>query len=270
MSKAYIDTTILTNILLKRRWPAGAESESALKRYSSTELPEYAIKEFKKGPLAIFVWLHNKLVLTQSVALTIAALQKVAPTPQKYRVSTALEALSEAMRVAGKQMSRELVERYGGAARADRVNCDEYRLALKALIYRAWERRRRVTSRVIQPLSCYTEAKPFEERGVIKLDPKKCQPDPECCLGPSMRGDTIALQALKAAVKRQSPKAENERRSRALQDLIAKKSMTEKMCSDLGDAVFVFFAPSDSVILTTNTADFELLANAVGKKVDKP
>jgi hypothetical protein len=55
-----------------------------------------------------------------------------------------------------------------------------------------------------------------------------------------------------------------------LQDLIAKKSMTERMCNDLGDAVFVFFAPSDSVILTTNAADFELLANAVGKKVDKP
>src|SRR5437879_2347183 len=130
MSKAYVDTTVLTNVLLKRRWPAGREALGALKRYSATELPEYAVKEFKKGPLAVFVWLHNKLVTTRSVAHTVAAIRRVAPTPQRYRVSTALEALAEAMRAAGAETPKEFAEKYGVAARSDRVNCDEYRLAL--------------------------------------------------------------------------------------------------------------------------------------------
>jgi hypothetical protein len=173
MSKAYVDTTILTNVLLKRRSPAGVVAEAALKRYSVTQLPEYAVKEFKKGPLSVFVWLHNELASTRSVADTVAAIQKVSPTPQRYRVSTALEALSETMKATGAQTPKELLEKYGEAAKSDRVNCDEYRLALKALIYRAWTRHRRVTSAAVQPLSCYTVAKPFEDRGTAATRPQE-------------------------------------------------------------------------------------------------
>ena len=46
--------------------------------------------------------------------------------------------------------------------------------------------------------------------------------------------------------------------------------MTERMCDDLGDAIFAFFAPPGSVILTTNMRDFEPLAGALGKSVEKP
>jgi hypothetical protein len=270
MSKAYVDTTVLTDILLKRRWPAGMDADAALKRYSETQLPHYAIKEFKKGPLAVFVWVHNKLVTTRSVADTVAAIQKVSPTPQRYRVSTALEALREAMRAAGAETPKALLERYGETARSDRVNCDEYRLALKALIYRAWARHRRVASAIVQPLPCYTAAKPFEDRGLLSLEPTKCRPAHECCLGGPMRADPAALKALKTTVDKQPPKAEIARRAEALASLLANKTMTEKMCDDLGDAVLAFFAPSDSVILTTNTRDFEPLAGALGKKVERP
>jgi len=270
MAKAYIDTTVLTDVLLKRRWPAGIKAEAALKGYSVTELPEYAVKEFKKGPLSVFVWLHNKLVITRSVAHTVAAIQRVSPTPQRYRVSTALEALAEAMRDVGTQTSGELLEKYGEAAKSDRVHCDQYRLALKSLIYRAWSRHRRVTSAVVQPLSCYTAVKPFEERGLLRLEPKKCRPAHECCLGPSMRANQKALKALRAATEAQPTKAENVRRSQALASLLASKTMTEKLCDQLGDAIIVFFAPPDSVILTTNTRDFEPLAEALGKRVANP
>jgi hypothetical protein len=204
------------------------------------------------------------------VADTVAAIQRVSPAPQRYRVSTALEALSEAMRATGAQTSREHIEKYGEAASADRVNCDEYRLALKALIYRAWRRHRRVVSAIVQPLSCYTVAMPSEDRGLLRLEPKKCQPTHECCLGASMRADQAGLKALKATVDKQPAKAENARRSGALASLLANKPMTEKMCDDLGDAIFVFFAPADAVILTTNTRDFEPLAGALGKAVGKP
>ncbi len=85
-----------------------------------------------------------------------------------------------------------------------------------------------------------------------------------------MRADPAALRALKTTVDKQPSKAENARRSGALASLLANKPMTEKMCDDLGDAVLAFFAPPDSVILTTNTRDFEPLAGALGKSVEKP
>jgi hypothetical protein len=85
-----------------------------------------------------------------------------------------------------------------------------------------------------------------------------------------MRADPTSLKALKAAVDKQASKPENARRSRALDALLANKAMTERICDDLGDAILVFFAPPDSVILTTNLRDFEPLAGAVGKSAEKP
>jgi hypothetical protein len=270
MSKAYVDTTVLTNAVLKRNSPLGVAAQAALKSYATTQLPEYAIKEFKKGPLATFVWLHNKLATTRSMRQTITAIQRISATPQRYRTSTALEALAESSQVAGKQASIEMVKKYGDSARLDQVNCDECRLALKALIYRAWARHRRIASEVVQPLTCYTTSKPIEDRGLIKLEHKRCSPSGECCLGPALRADANALRAMKAVVDSQPPRAEGLRRSKALSDLLAKKPMAEKACDDLGDAVIAFFAPPDSTILSTNLRDFQPLSLALGKKVEAP
>ncbi len=49
-SKAFVDTTILTNRLIKFR-EEKKEAKDALAKYEITELPVYAIKEFKAGPL---------------------------------------------------------------------------------------------------------------------------------------------------------------------------------------------------------------------------
>lgn len=268
MPKAYIDTTVLTNALLKRNWPLGKAAIAGIARYASSSLPVYAIKEFKGGPLANYVYVHNKLVSTQSLAQTIAAIHGV--VRKRYQVSTALEALAEAARAAGGATTSQLEQKYGEKARSDRVNCDEYRLALKALIFRAWERRRKVTSYVIQPLACYSEEKPFEKQGLIRLDPKRCDPKPECCLALAFRADTRQRRALERAIQEEPQKPENARRLQALASLRSGKPMTEKMCRDLGDAIFAFFAPADCTILTTNRRDFDPLAASVGKNVDSP
>jgi hypothetical protein len=75
-SKAYVDTTVLTDALLKQG-PQGAVARGALKTYSETILPVYAIREFKAGPLNYWVWLHNKLVLTKSVSKTLDAISAI-------------------------------------------------------------------------------------------------------------------------------------------------------------------------------------------------
>jgi len=66
MAKAYLDTTILVDILLKNGFEPGQKAQQALEKFDKVELHGYAIKEFKAGALKNFAWMHNKLVATKS------------------------------------------------------------------------------------------------------------------------------------------------------------------------------------------------------------
>ena len=65
MSEAFVETTVLTNALLKPG-PTANAAKSAIRSFQTSLLPVYAIKEFKAGPLSHYVWLHGKLFTTNS------------------------------------------------------------------------------------------------------------------------------------------------------------------------------------------------------------
>jgi hypothetical protein len=65
------------------------------------------------------------------------------------------------------------------------------------------------------------------------------------------------------------PSAEADRRLKALKALKGNK-LTAKDCIGLGDAVFAFFAPNQSAILTTNIKDHAPLAASLGKQAISP
>jgi hypothetical protein len=272
MSKAFIDTTVLFDALIKTG-EKGKTAKAALKRYDETEVPVYAFKELKAGPLANFVWFHNKLVLTKSYQRALEVLQRTSLGPKKYTVATALEALAEGARANRNLTSADLVARYGDKARLDSINCDLWRFAIRTAIEKAWKRRRKLTTRVAVPLSCYREADPFEENGVIKLEPTSCVVNPECCLAAEMKARPSDLRKLIDAIDKEPEKPENKRRRKVLKEMsrIPKRYIvTNKECRDLGDAIFALFAPNDSVILTTNVRDHKPLAEALGKSVEEP
>src|SRR5208337_350174 len=95
MSKAFIDTTVLTDALIKTGEVRKSAIE-AIRKFSVTELPVFAIKEFKAGPLKNFAWMHNKLVTVASFERALDALHRMSRTPRRYTTSTAIEALREA------------------------------------------------------------------------------------------------------------------------------------------------------------------------------
>lgn len=271
MSKAYLDTTILTDALLKPG-ELGKAAKAAIRRYDTTELPVYAIKEFKAGPLKNFAWMHNTLVSTGSFKGSLRALQRMSRTPKTYLTSTALEALTEASDSIGSMTGPELIQKYGKVATLDSVQCDEYRYAIRMSISKAWKRRRKVTTRTIQELTCYREAEPFEERGLIILEPYRCKEQEGCCLAPALKQDLDSVRKLRDAVDAQPKNEERRKRYQALREIARKPKteVTEKMCRHLGDAMFAFFAPQDATILTTNIKDHEPLANSLGKQVERP
>lgn len=272
MAKAYVDTTVLTDALLKVG-PLNAAATAAIQSFTETQLPVYAIKEFKAGPLTHFVYFHNKLVETNSYVTALQSLARLAATPQRAKLATSIEALATAENDIAAELSQEVQSKYGASSEPDRVQCDVHRLALKRRIFNSWRNRRGVTTSIVLPLSCYAETGPVESRnGLIGLPNRVCPKGADCCLRAELIKEPDALQKLRNAIDSQDPKRENQKRAQVLRKLkrTPDRPISDNECRNLGDAVFAFFAPADAKILTTNVKDHEPLAQALGKSVQKP
>jgi len=259
MSDAYVDTTVLADVLLKPGLAKQQKAKAALGRYQRTLLPVYSIKEWKAGALDYFAYFHDKLVQTKSLRNTFRAISSL---PRGNRKDTSWEALAAA--ASGS---------FSGPGNGDREQADSYRLSLERLIIRSWRKRRKVTTHVVDELPCYVEAEPHIGRnGYFDLSPQKCEPDQECCLGPLLTSKPELLEALRKSIPESSSRAEDIRRRQALKQLIKrpKDKVDRKTCINLGDAIFAFFCPQNAVVLTTNLRDHAPLAEALGKTAEKP
>jgi len=266
MTNAYVETTVLTDVLLKPRTPKQQRAEAALARYAKTLLPVYSIKEWKAGPLRNFAYLHDKLSITGSLRDTLQAVSVLARGSHKQ--ATSIEAMTAAATVSSAQGEARSAMRAG-----DREMADRYRLALASLIIRSWHRRRKVTSEVVDELPCYAEVEPFVGKdGLFELKPWDCERDQECCLGPRLKAEPKLLIALRDSIPENSGRREDQRRRAALKRLIKhpKEIVDRETCRDLGDAIFAFFCPKGAVVLTTNLRDHRPLAESVGKVAEKP
>ena len=270
MTRAVIDTTVLTDILLNSG-DASDEAKNALSQFDHTLLPVYAIKEFKAGPLSNFAWMHNKLVTLDSYEKSLFALQRMSLTPKRYTTATALQGLQNAAKSIGHQTTSDLQSKYGADATLDKILCDEFRLSIRYAIVNAWKKRRKITTDVIQTLTCYREVPPTEKRGLLDLKPTGCTGESGCSMASTMKSKPDELKAMRNAIV-QSDKTENKRRAKVLRQLYRKpkSSISNKDCRYLGDAVFVFLAQPEDVILTTNINDHVLLADAVSKRALSP
>jgi hypothetical protein len=270
MSKAYVETTILTNVLLKPNSRKQTAAISALNRYDETLLPVYSIKEWKAGPLDHYAYVHDKLVQTRSLAYTFAAINSLNPITEARAKSTAPEAFEAAARLDSAQPSSNHVH-----AGHDEEMADRYRLALASLIVRSWRKRRKLTTKTIQDLECYTEAEPkIGKDGFFDLTPNECSRERHCCLWDELRlkKNHDLLIKLRDSIPENSQRYEDRNRRKALKHLIntPKIPLNREECRWLGDAVFAFFCPQDAIILTTNLRDHRPLARAIAKSAERP
>ena len=271
MTRAFVDTSVLTNVALKIG-KIRNDSLAALSRYDSTELPVYAIKEFKAGPLYNWVWIHNKLKVGGSVMDAVQAIQKLHPL-QAHRKATALEALVISSNSVKDETVGWWLRKYGESAKPEAIRADRIRISMRRRIMRAWAARRSITTAVVQPLGCYDEVAPFEGKdGLLTAEPFKCRSAKDCQMAAEMKARASDLILIRDALSLIKNKPENSRRLSTIRDLVRlpKREITEAMCRSLGDSVFAMLAPADSVILTTNDSDHRPLAEALGKRVETP
>jgi hypothetical protein len=265
--KTVVDTTVFTDVLLKAD-AQRTKGELALKNSSETLLPEYALKEFKGGPLHYYVWYHNKIVEASSWPEAISVIRNNIGM-RRNLPATALQAVGDFLGSIGKELPADIGTRYPGMT-LETAQLTELRTWLKQRIARAWRKRRKVTTAVISPLSCYVE-KDIETTSSGQLDdaPLKCGVL-DCCLRERYRRRLAEIQKLEDACT--GTKQEIVRRRQALNRLRRHptRAYEERHCRALGDAVFALDCPSGGEILTTNVVDHAPLADALNISVRTP
>jgi hypothetical protein len=267
-NKAFLDTTILADALLKQRGQ-GPAARAALTKFQETQLPVYAIKEFKAGILSYYVWFHNKVVVAPRWEDVIDAIRSL--WRQRNRQAAGLQALSDFESSIGKAMPARLAAKYPHSDESA-IKKDEARLWLKTLIMSAWRKRRSLTTRVVAPLSCYPETDiVLSVNGTLDARPVDCPVD-DCCLREPLSRRQEDLKRMFEAIKSLPDKEETMKRRHVLKQLsrTPKRPLSPDDCRNLGDAVFALQCPADAVILTTNIVDHEPLARAVGRTAATP
>jgi hypothetical protein len=267
MVKAFLDTTVLTDALLKQ----GDDHKRAIfsfGRYDELLVPGYAIKEFKQGPLRYYVWLHNKVVTTNRWGDAVFSIPTVI---RQHNLSmTAMRAVADftnSMAVAN-VLAGELP---ANGARFHELQTREARIWLKTKISLAWRKRGKAPFVSTAPLDCYALTRPREtENGLIDNKPTKCTLGP-CCLLQQFVAAADATAQLEN-VCQQSLKPEMLKRGKVLRAIRRHphRELDENQCRTLGDAVFALQCPENAVVLTTNIADHQPLAAALGKQVEIP
>jgi len=267
--KSFVDTTILVDYLLKSG-ETKTTAKAAVEKCSESFLPQYAIKEFKAGALQYFVWFHNKLSQTNSFLNSIMALQRLSVTPQRNRLSTAIQALYESYKLLSNKPLDHLIKVYGDKAKVDNVLCDRFKLTLKRKIISSWKNRRKFTTKTGNELECYTEIGPNFSNNLFSLKPNKCITT-KCCLSEKYRELSDDLEKIKNVISN-LPKDEHKKRFKILREFLRKKNyvLSDSECRKLGDIYFVCFCPRESFILTTNVTDHSLMAEVLDKNVKAP
>lgn len=211
MVSAFIETTVLTNLLLKKD---GSElaAQSAIGKYADAVVHQFAWKEFKRGPLKNFVWAYNKLADTKSFLDTLAALQRMSLSPHRYITATAIQAFHTAFSEMFSPGSlASLQAQYGQKADLDQLHADAIRLELKRTIVTSWNKRHSLFGGPSEPLPCYPDKDLVQKGSRIEIDPRDCGKGSDCCLRARLDGRRKDLAAAKDALPDDQRKETRER-----------------------------------------------------------
>jgi hypothetical protein len=191
-------------------------------------------------------------------------------TQQRYKTSTALEAVTAMFDFIGSFRIDELAARYGGDQTVDRIWADFMRVEFRKAIVKAWDSREKV-GKIVDRLDCYPNQALSEREDRISLHPNQCR-EPRCRVQKLLVAQMKELKAVYVALLRQPDKAENIKRHQVLRDIQKRptETISNQQCRNIGDAYFVIACPVGAELVTTNVDDFAPLADVLGKQVRSP
>lgn len=269
MPGAFLDTTIVVHAAEDAE-PAKAEAIASIAAHPPAKVPYYAYRELLAGRIRILCEAHNKLHASGNAAEALLGLLRTSPAEGRKREAR-IQALSESL--------KEVFNSNPFGSRNDEKR--EMLQALMLRVGRLWKRSRSLKNvEAVQFLACFNDGKVScgtagELRG--PGDSFNCRKQERCAAAAYLYDDTSSLVAMIDALhpSKLTPAAakknENSQRRKALKELHVRgpKTFSKNLCRALGDAYFAGMCPADSVVLTTNTLDFQPLCKAIGKALAK-
>lgn len=246
-------------------------AQAKFTKFARTELPTYAIRELRAGALANFIYAHNCVVMSANMDEAIERIGKVGgfqPRKTQIGLSAIIRALTASFVAASSGM------------RSTRRKLDPLREVERSLaekIVAMWAMRNTVATAVVQPLFCYSDTELMFKDRLITYGASAggCTGSKVCGAAQLLAHDKPSL--IKAHLSLKPPagsagageKRETTKRRDALKALVNRPvdEFPVKHCRVIGDAYFCLMAPVGSIILTTNTSDFQPIADALGKTI---
>jgi hypothetical protein len=273
MSKkgALVETTILTDFLLKRDGSQLA-AKHLMDKYSEVLIPHFSWKEMKRGPLAAFVWFHNKLSQTGDFSVTLIALQKISRTPKKYFTATSIQAIHSAF---VNLFGQSNLVKGGHGLSGEELNkliSRSLRVETRRIVESAWRKRDELGGGIHHRLICYPDAELRFSKELLDIDPRDCKKGVKCCLHAEILLNDSRVDTIRNAIDRNDNRKELVDRRQTLRAATKHRSspLNKDDCRKIGDAYFVIFCPPGYDIITTNSRDIEPMARSVGIDVVNP
>lgn len=268
--KAVIDTSVFTDLTLKKGKKRDAAA-SAIARYSEILLLEYVLKEFKAGPLTYFYWYYRKLNETESFDASLAYLQTMTFSPNKYAAAT----IAEAHRTAWAEILKIGVVNLLNSAipgdSEDKALASFIAAEIKLVMMRAWNKRASIGT-ITKKLPCYQNRDLDVVQNGISLEPIKCTKGANCCAHQEMTADMAKLKRVRVGIDNSPDKNETSRRRAVVKKMLSHPHdfLEQGECRRLGDAYIVFATPASACVLTTNKSDMVPLGAACQVDVQFP
>ncbi len=268
MTKAFVDTTVLCDLLLPTsRAQSKTAAAAALRSYTETELPSYALREFRAGALGYLVLLYNVLVAHDTIEAALERFETLTARKPRQHVA-GVKAIIRGMLCVRTADPNEWTES-AIKKQLETWLCGE--------ISQAWQQRRDNFDRVVQPLACFIEGELeiVDDQLVTTGGTLHCDSLARCSAAAALKGKSgevdLVLKALRPA-KGSFASTEIGSRRKALKEILRVRPdrFDKRRCRAIGDAYFCIMAPKDSAVLTTNIRDFKPMADVLGITVKAP
>lgn len=267
--EAFLETTAVVDLLFKDN-ATRDPIRHILKEYAVKYSSQYVRMEIKRGVLRHFVYLHNKAVECRTLAEVQACISGLTSTPQKNKLATIQKAIEDFYR----EFERVEFGRLPHDQRPAQFMKHMLAAFLRIRIRRFWAAFEKLVDVVLDGAECYKhryvlgppkfDGKVFDNTlaNCDRFKPGICRVRDLC------NENESALTLIHSHLSTlETPDAETLKRRSAIKEVlrVPDRTILQKACWQMGDAVLVLESPNGAEILNGNCKHYDPLCKSVGK-----
>jgi hypothetical protein len=277
-SSVFIETTAVVDATLKPEYQRAIRS--ILDSHSTRISSRYVRMEIKRGVLQNLVYLHNKMVNCQKWSEVAASVSRLSASPQKHKLSTALEALAIFWTTIENKTSKDMEKDHGGPIAISEYLRNRSIYFLRVSIRRLWRNVDRIADSYLDPMSCFVDISPPKMDGeLLDNQPRTCEKSAvECSIKNFFAYERVSFESILEALHSLGDKAdpETKKRVKSLRNILRMLPSSSRKfsnhqqnaaeCWNCGDAILAVMAPPHSTVLQRNPRHYDPICAALKKK----